>query len=67
MQLFCKKWLDIAPQYSSAVTVSPQVHIQGYRRQFPHSLIDGIPLNLFSLADDGCFHIRDTILVLSVV
>lgn len=66
MQLFCNKWLDIAPQYSSAVSVTTSTHSR-LQDTAADSLIDGIALNLFSIGDNGCFHIRDTILVLSVV
>ena len=66
MQLFCKKWLDTAPQYSSAVSVTTTT-CSGLQQTVADSLIDGIALNLFSIGDDGCFHIRATILFLSVV
>jgi len=66
MQLFCNKWLDTAPQYSSAVSVTTST-CSRLQETLADSLNDGIALNLFSTGDDGCFYIRDTILVLSVV
>jgi hypothetical protein len=66
MQLFCNKWLDIAPQYNSAVSVTTST-CSRLQETLADSLIDGIALNLFSTGDDGCFHIRDAILVFSIV
>jgi hypothetical protein len=72
MQVFYNKRPGVIPQESSAVIVSLQVnpqevHFMLTKDSYSDFLTYGIALNSFSVGNDGCFHIRDAILVLTVV
>jgi hypothetical protein len=71
MQVFCNKWSAVTPQKTSAVSVTTNKIHKNTFVVTKHSCSDfltyGIALNPFSVADDGCFNIRDSILVLGVM